>query len=183
MQGMMAGASYQTVRLARGRHHSPDDGACAMELASMLAGERFSDHPQCVSPVVAAFVRVYNDLIDDRRRYDLYAYAAAAVGTRTSRRIEAARAKRCLEWFKEHLGERGRSEVRALDWGPLTPRKRELIAERAARYAASSRSRHDAALRLLDALIGRRDDAIELPVETPEVSESPARPASLAVTA
>jgi hypothetical protein len=49
-------ASYQTVRLSAGRHRSPDDGACVMELASMLAGEPFSDRPATVCPVIAGFL-------------------------------------------------------------------------------------------------------------------------------
>jgi hypothetical protein len=37
--GMMMGyANFQAVRLGRGRHRSAEDGACVMELASMLAG-------------------------------------------------------------------------------------------------------------------------------------------------
>ncbi len=34
--------NYQTVKLSRGKHSSPEYGACVMELASMLAGEPFS---------------------------------------------------------------------------------------------------------------------------------------------
>ena len=34
--------------------------------------------------MIAAFLRAYNDAIDDRRRQDLYRYASAAVGTRAS---------------------------------------------------------------------------------------------------
>lgn len=52
-----------------------------MELASILADEPFSDHPASVCPVVAAFLRSYNDHVDDQRRRDLFPYAAAAVGT------------------------------------------------------------------------------------------------------
>ena len=48
----------------------------------MLAGEPFSDHPHSVCPVIGSFLRAYNDRIDDRRRQDLYAYAAAVVGSR-----------------------------------------------------------------------------------------------------
>jgi hypothetical protein len=44
-----------------------------MELASMLAGEPFSDQPKSVCPVVAAFLRGYNDAVDDETRQDLYA--------------------------------------------------------------------------------------------------------------
>ena len=44
----MSSVSYQTIKLGRGKHARPEDGACAMELASMLAGERFTDHPASV---------------------------------------------------------------------------------------------------------------------------------------
>jgi hypothetical protein len=66
-----------------------------MELASMLAGERFSDHPKSVSRVIAAFLRAYNDAVDDARRQDLYRCAAQVVGTRDSRASECARLARC----------------------------------------------------------------------------------------
>ncbi|MBV8957023.1 MAG: hypothetical protein JO153_14030 [Solirubrobacterales bacterium] len=96
-------ASHQTVRLARGRHPSPRFGACVMELASMLADERFSDRPASVSPVIGAFLRTYNDGIDDERRQDLYPLASLIVGTAGSRRVERERASRCLE-FARSLG-------------------------------------------------------------------------------
>src|ERR1700753_1163871 len=73
---------HQTVRLSRGKHSSPQDGACVMELASLLAGEPFSDHPKSVCPIIAAFLRGYNDAVDSERRQDLYRYASEAVGSR-----------------------------------------------------------------------------------------------------
>lgn len=74
--------SHQTVRIGKGRHESPDGGeVCVMELASMLAGEPFSDRPTTVSPVLAAFLRGYNDALDDDRRQLLLPWAAACVGT------------------------------------------------------------------------------------------------------
>jgi hypothetical protein len=69
-----------------------------MELASMLAGEPFSDHPASVCPVIASFLRTYNDTIDDHRRQNLYACAAAVVGTRSSKAVQEARAARLVEW-------------------------------------------------------------------------------------
>ncbi len=78
-------ASHQNIRLDRGKHAAPEEGACVMELASMLAGERFSDSPRAVCPVLATVLRGYNDGIDDVRRQHLYRYAAAAVGTRDRR--------------------------------------------------------------------------------------------------
>jgi len=78
----MPTTQHQTVRLSRGKHSSPQDGACVMELASLLAGEPFSDHPKSVCPIIAAFLRGYNDAVDSERRQDLYRYASEAVGSR-----------------------------------------------------------------------------------------------------
>jgi hypothetical protein len=99
----MSLVSYQTITLSKGKHDSPEDGACAMELASMLAGEPFSDHPRSVCPVIGSFLRAYNDRIDDRRRQDLYAYAAKVVGSRASQDVQHARAERLSAWaFEGH---------------------------------------------------------------------------------
>jgi len=89
--------SHQVVRLSSGRHSSPEDGACVMELASMLAGEPFSDRPQAVCPVIGAYLRSYNDVVDDDRRQDLYRYAADAIGTAGPAALRRRRAERCLE--------------------------------------------------------------------------------------
>src|SRR5579885_854940 len=94
----MPPVSHQTIKLTRGRHSSPEHGACVMELASMLAGEGFSDHPRSVSRPIASFLRGYNDLVDDRRRGDLYRYAAQTVGTAGSPAMETARVVRLLDW-------------------------------------------------------------------------------------
>ena len=96
----MASISAQTVRLRRGRHARPEEGACVVELASMLAGERFSDHPRCVSGVVAAFLRGYNDGIGDGARQDLYPLASELVDSAGSSEIEAARLRRCRIWAR-----------------------------------------------------------------------------------
>jgi hypothetical protein len=97
----MSPVTHQTIKLSKGKHSSPDDGACVMELASMLAGEPFSDHPGCVCPVIGSFLRAYNDSVDDARREDLYAYAATVVGSRAGTEIQHARAERLLEWASQ----------------------------------------------------------------------------------
>jgi hypothetical protein len=79
-----------------------------MELASMLANEPFSDRPANVSPVIGAFLRTYNDGVDDERRHDLYPLAASIVGTAGRRALERERASRCLE-FARGLGARAPS--------------------------------------------------------------------------
>lgn len=93
--------SHQTVKLVRGKHSSPEDGVCVMELASMLAGEEFTDRPSAVSPVIGSFLRAYNDRVDDRWRQDLYPYAAKVVGTRRTIEIEHERAQMCREWARQ----------------------------------------------------------------------------------
>jgi hypothetical protein len=98
----MSEANFQTVNLTKGSHRSPDEGVCVMELASMLADEPFGDHPRSACPVIGSLLRTYNDRIDDRRRQDLYQYAARLVGTRDRRRARRARAALCREWSREH---------------------------------------------------------------------------------
>ena len=77
----------------------------------MLAGEPFSDRPRSVCPVIAGFLRAYNDGLDDDRRQDLYAYAARAVDSRGSRELGARRRRMCAEraagsasWLRSLLG-------------------------------------------------------------------------------
>jgi hypothetical protein len=92
--------NHQTIRLSAGRHRGPDHGACVMELASMLTGGPFSDHPPSVCPVIAAFLRSYNDHLNDERRQDLYCYAARVAGTRAKADTERRRSKMCLAWAR-----------------------------------------------------------------------------------
>ena len=89
----MSAPSHQTVRLARGRHASRHAGVCVMELASMLADEPFSDRAPSISPTIGAFLRTYNDGIDEERRQDLYSVAALVVGSASRRalRLRSAR--------------------------------------------------------------------------------------------
>jgi hypothetical protein len=154
----MPPVTHQTVRLSRGAHRSPDQGMCAMELASTLAGEPFSDHPQCVSPVVAAFARVYNDSIDDERRQDLLRYAADAVGTAASEDLEHRRALRCMAWIRENAPRRRVLVAGGFRLARKSPPTAGVVAARVAwRGAAHGDAQHRAALALLGELIAMRD--------------------------
>jgi len=93
---MSSQPSHQTVRLARGKHSSPTQGVCVMELASMLAGEPFTDRPRCADPVIGGLLRAYNDTVDGDRRQDLYGIAAEVVGTASTPEVQRRRAARCL---------------------------------------------------------------------------------------
>jgi hypothetical protein len=66
--------------LSRGRHRNPTKGACFMEMASYLAGERWSDHPKCTHPVLASLARCTNDALGDVRRQELAMMIPEVVG-------------------------------------------------------------------------------------------------------
>ena len=65
------------LMLAYGGHTKPEDGMCAMEAVAWIAGERWSDHPKCASPVIGAFMRRWNDVLDDEGRQLLKPYKGA----------------------------------------------------------------------------------------------------------
>ncbi|ADU46847.1 hypothetical protein [Intrasporangium calvum] len=66
--------------LSRGRHRNPRKGACFMEMASYLAGERWSDHPKCTHAVLASLARCVNDALGDVRRQELAVMIPEVVG-------------------------------------------------------------------------------------------------------
>jgi hypothetical protein len=66
--------------LTAGRHRNARRGACFMEFASFLAGERWSDHPACTHRIVAALARDVNDLSSDRARDELMPLVTRVIG-------------------------------------------------------------------------------------------------------
>ena len=177
----MSPVSHQTVKLSKGKHSSPDTGACVMELASMLAGESFSDHPGSVCPAIAGFLRSYNDSIDDRRRQDLYPYASKAVGSRSTATVERERARRLLQW-SAHM-QRARGWSRFMFPNRLGPAvlQSQFDPETAGAHAAKSirkhtDSSHAAVLALIDELlaIGPRPGVREPDRRSRESTELPA---------
>jgi hypothetical protein len=146
---------HQTARLGRGRHDGPGDVVCVMELASMLAGERFSDRPAAVCPMLGALMRAYNDVADDDGRQALYPYASDCVGTKGDYELERRRAARALAVAQSSY------EARRTRWRRLLPRRPwpvnddgpELIAETVIREIRPS---HASVLALLDELIAMR---------------------------
>ena len=66
--------------LSAGKHRSPRSGACFMEFASLLAGERWSDHPVCTHPLLAAVAQHVNDLTSDTGRPSLATLIPSVIG-------------------------------------------------------------------------------------------------------
>ncbi|GAA4368666.1 hypothetical protein [Nocardioides caricicola] len=68
--------------LSRGKHRTPRSGACFMEMASVLAGEKWSDQPQCTHPLLGGLARLVNDSISDTGRRELVEHIPSVVGVR-----------------------------------------------------------------------------------------------------
>ena len=66
--------------LSTGRHRSPRRGACFMEFASYLAGERWSDHPACSHGTLAHLARMVNDRTSEAGRAQLTPLIPAVIG-------------------------------------------------------------------------------------------------------
>lgn len=90
------------VTLTRGQHRSRHEGMCAMEFAAYLAGERHSDSPRCVDPVLRGLLIGINDGVNDEQRQRLRPYIARALGTAT----DGVRYRRGMikGWMVERVG-------------------------------------------------------------------------------
>jgi hypothetical protein len=84
--------------LAYGTHATPEDGRCAMEWVSHLAGEPHSDEPSCVSPVLRALCIALNDGLDDEPRQRLRPYLARTIGTADDG-LDTERAWMAMDWL------------------------------------------------------------------------------------
>jgi hypothetical protein len=84
--------------LAYGTHPNPEDGRCAMEWVAHLAGERHSDQPDCVSPVVRALCVALNDGLDCAERQRLRPYLTRTIGTAADG-LDESRAWMALDWL------------------------------------------------------------------------------------
>jgi len=159
-------------RLAPGSHASPREGMCIVELTSILAGEEFSDHPDCVCPVIGAYLRSWNDRASHVDRQRLIPYADRIVGSRADAQTTRLRRDICLRWTGADLsrGPLARGAARSgmrLRIGFLLGIGAAIRLNRgAATYAARiavTRYEADAALRLLEELLeagGGSDDLV-----------------------
>jgi hypothetical protein len=119
------------VPLQHGAHDSRDEGVCVMEMVAWMAGEPHSDHPECTSPVVAAFLRSWNDGLPDDAMRDrlLRPLLPVVLDTRTTAADETTRAWMATDWLVR---------VHAPAWMDLVPSLRERAAELRALPALTS---------------------------------------------
>ncbi|MGH1565722.1 hypothetical protein [Mumia sp. DW29H23] len=77
--------------LSPGKHRNPRKGACFMEFASYLAGEKWSDQPACTHPLLAGLARLVNDNVSDDTRTSMVELVPRVVGLNSpDPRIHAA---------------------------------------------------------------------------------------------
>lgn len=89
-----------------GSHLADGADMCVMEAVAYIAGEPWSDHPECVCPVIAAFMRTWNDWLptdDDRARLfgdvtDPTSLVRLVVGTRSTLAVRDRRAFMAADW-------------------------------------------------------------------------------------
>jgi hypothetical protein len=84
--------------LSYGTHATPEEGRCAMEWVSHLAGEPHSDSPSCVSPVLRALCISLNDTLPDGPRQRLRPYLARTIGT-AGDGLDEERAWLAMDWL------------------------------------------------------------------------------------
>lgn len=95
------------VRLGVGTHEptakpTGDRDMCLMEAVAFFAGEPWSDHPACASPVVSRFMQAWNDSLSDEDRDRLLpasVWVPRLVGSRSDDATEERRAFLALDWL------------------------------------------------------------------------------------
>ena len=80
--------------------HSPDSTFCVMEAVAFVAGEKWSDSPECACPVISAFMREWNDALptDEDRDRLLKPLIPILVGTR-NKALEERRSLMAADWL------------------------------------------------------------------------------------
>lgn len=67
--------------LSHGGHKNPKDGACVMEMVSYIAGEHWTDRPDCVHEVIQEIARNVNDFVSDDNRNVITEMIPRFIGT------------------------------------------------------------------------------------------------------
>jgi len=91
--------------LSAGKHRTPAQGACFMEYASYLAGERWTDRPACTDAILAELARCVNDSVSDDARqrliHDVHRVIGLRADERLSLRIALRAAATAIRWVSE----------------------------------------------------------------------------------
>ena len=101
-------SALDTLVLKQGAHSGSGGSdveppeCCFNEAAAWLAGEKHSDAPACVSPVIRRYTMRLNDRWDDERRQTLLPYLVRVIGTGGDGK-DALRERIAAEWLTKRL--------------------------------------------------------------------------------
>src|SRR6187431_784443 len=93
-------AKVMQVELLSGGHDVASDQFCVMEAVAFVAGEPWTDSPQCACPVISTFMRGWNDALNDSDRNRLLKpLIPKLVGTRSTAEVEHKRSLMAADWL------------------------------------------------------------------------------------
>jgi hypothetical protein len=89
------------LSLKSGGHEEAGREMCVMEAVAYVAGEPWSDQPQCACPVITSFMISWNDSLpsDAERDRLLKPLVPLLVGTRSTKEVEERRSYLALDWL------------------------------------------------------------------------------------
>jgi hypothetical protein len=90
---------FEHWSLKRGAH-APDSTFCVMEAVAYVAGEPWSDAPQCACPVISAFLRSWNDALpSDAERDRLLKSLIPKLINTCNKALEERRSLMAADWL------------------------------------------------------------------------------------
>ncbi|CAN5739708.1 hypothetical protein BH23ACT12_BH23ACT12_19620 [soil metagenome] len=96
----MVDLDLDTLVLERGKHAYAEKGMNVLEAVSAISpNEKFSDSPKSVSPVIAAFLKEWNDDLEDEPRQKLKQYIPRIANCILTEDIEEFRAWTATDWL------------------------------------------------------------------------------------
>jgi len=95
---MIRELDLESLELYAGDHEENNNQRmCVMEAVAYVAGEPWSAAPECACPVLSAFLRNWNDALDDVTRQRLRPYIPRIIGTNDGH--ELRRSWMALDWL------------------------------------------------------------------------------------
>ncbi len=154
------------VDLAVGKHDKPTQGMCVMEMASLLAKEKFSDHPTCVNEVITRSAQRVNDSVSEADRQRLKKLLPRIMRCRRTgddKRINVRLAIYCARSVEHLVHGRNKRKAReaieaAEKWLRGEATEQECASDASAAYASAT---HDRVLWLSDLIDAWEKAAVE----------------------
>jgi hypothetical protein len=87
------------TKLYAGSHAEGSDEKCIMEAVAFVTHKKWSDEPPCVCPVLAIFMRSWNDGLNDAERALLLPFIPKLINTRGTVALERRRRTVATDWL------------------------------------------------------------------------------------